>query len=138
MRLGAFLLLLAFVLGSCLGNKTASPDTEFVKIRQPTKIVTAEPLPAPPAEVVMPDSCTDALKYARRIATAGTNMYKAGDRQNIIIAEARLAMHKREDLTPIVDKQNDLAGRTVGYLNSLSEWLYHYDVAQKQCKEDMP
>ncbi len=141
MKIAVVCVLLAFGVGSCVGNSTdPTPKVEFVKITK-TKIVTAEPEPAPPAQLVMPDSCVAALRYARQAAAASERMYQSGDTQLDLISDARKALADGSnvalDLNAVEDRQRNLQGNAVGALSNLTEYLYSLERAQTECKEEV-
>jgi hypothetical protein len=128
--------LIAFLLGSCMGGMTASPDVEFVEIRQPAETVTVEPEPLP-AEVVHPQSCKDAMRYAERMADEAEQMFALGDRQLDIVSQARLQLADSASLAKVEEAQRDLRSDLIGNLSKLSEATYSYEQAAAECKKEV-
>lgn len=135
MKAAGILVVIAFLLGSCMGSMTKSADVEFVKIRQPTETVTVEPDPLP-AEVIHPESCENALMYAERIAAAASKIYALGDEQLDIISQGRIALGNPASMQTVEEDQRKLHGNTVGALQSMSKAQYLYDLTSEKCEKE--
>lgn len=122
-----------FCFGVLMGNKTASPEVEFVKIPGKTKVVEKK-LPAEKIEV-LPESCRAALDAADRLWNGSSALYASGQRQKDIMAEARRALHGAVPTSDIDKKQRELSGDLIGILEDMSEANYLYETYIKECEQ---
>jgi hypothetical protein len=126
-------LVIAFILGILIANATQTPEVDFV---ERTKIKTVrEPAPDPVEVTVIPQACLDAVKFAKEIEDAASNMYAFGDKQLEVISDARKALADGGDLATVENRQRALQGHTVGELYTIEEAMYNFEIVYEDCKE---
>jgi len=121
--------------GILLGNKTATPEVDFVEV--PKTVTVTEEAPPPVEVAVFPESCQRALEYALRLERNGEKLFHAGDKQLAIFSDARLTLAAGGDLNAIENEQRRLRSSTVGSLYNMTEAFYQFELAYEECHEEI-
>lgn len=134
MKLAIGGVVLAFLLGSCMGAATSTPEVDIVRIPGPTKYVEVEP-DVPEPEPYVPEVCLEVGRIAQRIVRSAETIFNTSTEQLRILSLARRTLANGGDLNVVDNRQRNLKGRNMGALYTLEAQLAAYEGANQSCEE---
>lgn len=126
---------LIFGLGALLGNKTADPPLEILRITH-TRTV-HDPAPAPAVKYRLPPACESAIELAEEIQRGALKLDAASTTTIDLIDKARIAATEGNDneLVEAENQLNRLQGQTSDSLHLITSNLWKFEKDRKACKK---
>lgn len=130
----AFVLILGCAVGASFQPES---KVEFIKVPR-TKTVVLHKTETKVVHKGFNDACKSALEYADTITHATAGFDSTSTEQLDLLSRSREAMVAGDlnETSRIITDQNQLNSRTLGYVKTISETLFDYDAAKKECEAD--